>query len=114
MARRMDDGLTLEVTRVCTDGTRNANSILYGACARTAKGMGYNRIITYTLQSESGASLRAAGWNISEENAGGVHGIAIPDRAKSCRKHYSGLSKNTLLERKYDGRRYLSESPTAA
>lgn len=62
VARNLDDGLTIEIRRVCTDGTRNACSILYGACARCAKDMGYKRVITYTLQSESGASLRASGF----------------------------------------------------
>ena len=62
IARHFDDGLTLEVNRTCTDGTRNANSMLYGAVRRAAWGMGYQRIITYTQADESGASLRAAGF----------------------------------------------------
>lgn len=62
VARFFDDGLTLEVNRACTDGTRNANSMLYGAVRRAAWGMGYRRIITYTQADESGASLRAAGF----------------------------------------------------
>ncbi len=61
-ARAFDDGLTCEVTRTCTDGTDNANSCLYGAAWRTAKGMGYRRIVTYTQADESGASLKAAGF----------------------------------------------------
>lgn len=62
IARHFDDGLTLEVNRTCTDGTRNANSMLYGAIWRAAKAMGYLRCITYTQADECGASLRAAGW----------------------------------------------------
>ena len=62
IARHFDDGLTLEVNRTCTDGTRNANSMLYGAIWRAAKAMGYRRCITYTQADETGASLRAAGW----------------------------------------------------
>jgi hypothetical protein len=62
VARHMDDGLTIEVSRTCTDGTRNANSMLYGAAWRTAKSMGYRKAITYTQAEETGASLRAAGW----------------------------------------------------
>lgn len=62
VARHFDDGATLEVNRTCTDGTRNANSMLYGAVWRAAKAMGYERCITYTQHDESGASLRAAGW----------------------------------------------------
>lgn len=62
VARNSDDGHTCEVTRLCTTGGRNACSILYGAAARAAKALGYRRIITYTLASEPGTSLRAAGW----------------------------------------------------
>jgi hypothetical protein len=62
VARMLDDGRTLEVTRTCTLGTPNANSMLYGATARAAKALGYDRLITYTLAEETGSSLRAAGW----------------------------------------------------
>jgi hypothetical protein len=62
IARAFDNGRTAEVTRTCTNGEHNANSILYGACWRTAKAMGYTRIVTYTQADETGASLRAAGW----------------------------------------------------
>lgn len=62
VARAFDDGLTLEVTRVATDGTPHACSALYGACWRVAKHLGYQRALTYTQDGESGASLRAAGW----------------------------------------------------
>lgn len=61
VARRLDDGGTLEILRVCTDGTPNACSFLYARCARIARLMGYARAITYTLASECGASLRAVG-----------------------------------------------------
>ncbi len=61
VARRLDDGKTLEILRVCTDGTPNACSFLYSRCARIARLMGYQRVITYTLESEGGASLRAVG-----------------------------------------------------
>ena len=72
VGRYMDDGLTLEVNRCCTDGTRNACSMLYGAAQRAAKALGYKRIITYTRQSENGASLRASNW-ICDGPAGGTH-----------------------------------------
>lgn len=62
IARRLDDGLTLEVNRVATDGCPNACSALYGACRRAAFALGYRRLITYTLPEEGGASLRGAGW----------------------------------------------------
>ena len=59
-ARALDNGLTLEILRNCTDGTKNACSKLYGACVRIAKSMGYVKIITYILESENGASLKAS------------------------------------------------------
>ncbi|WMT90133.1 XF1762 family protein [Pelagibacterium sp. H642] len=62
VARMRDDGLTLEVTRLCTDGSRNVCSFLYGATARAAFALGYKRIGTYILASEGGVSLSAAGW----------------------------------------------------
>lgn len=62
IGRRLDDGVTLEVTRCCTDGTPNACSILYGAAWRAAKALGFSRMVTYTLPEEGGASLKAAGW----------------------------------------------------
>lgn len=64
VARHMDDGRTLEVNRLCTVGTPNACSMLYQAAYRAAKAMGYKRLITYTLASEPGTSLRAAGWKV--------------------------------------------------
>ena len=60
--RNNDDGQTVEVLRVATDGTPNAPSALLGACCRAARAIGAARIITYTLDDESGASLRGAGW----------------------------------------------------
>ena len=72
VGRYLDDGLTLEVNRYCTDGTKNACSILYGAAWRAAKALGYKHLVTYTRQSESGASLRAAGWKY-DGPAGGTH-----------------------------------------
>jgi len=67
VARMLDDGRTIEVTRTCTDGTPNANSMLYGAVWRAAKAMGYRRAITYTQGDETGASLRAVGWTRAKE-----------------------------------------------
>lgn len=62
VSRYLDDGWTLEVNRLCTDGTRNACSFLYAASWRAAKNMGYKKLITYILDTENGASLRASGW----------------------------------------------------
>jgi hypothetical protein len=67
VARSYDDGSTLEVNRTATDGTPNANSMLYGAAWRAAKALGYRRLITYTMSGESGASLRAVGWTLLAE-----------------------------------------------
>jgi hypothetical protein len=65
--RNNDDGQTVEVLRVATDGTPNAPSALMGACVRAARAVGAHRIITYTLDSESGISLRGAGWRRESE-----------------------------------------------
>jgi hypothetical protein len=71
VSRHLDDGWTLEVTRLCTDGTRNACSALYAAAWRAERAMGYKRLITYILDSEPGTSLKAAGWKCVGE-AGGL------------------------------------------
>jgi hypothetical protein len=62
VSRYLDNGLTLEVNRLCTDGTKNACSFLYAAAWRAAKAMGYKKLITYILDTESGVSLKAAGF----------------------------------------------------
>ena len=62
VARMLQDGATLEVTRVATDGAINACSMLYAACWRAARAMGYRRLVTYVLADELGTSVRAAGW----------------------------------------------------
>lgn len=67
VSRVLDDGWTLEATRIATDGTKNACSKLYGAIMRAGKAMGYRRFVTYTLPDEGGASLRAAGWRLDGE-----------------------------------------------
>lgn len=71
VARYLDDGWTLEVTRLCTDGTKNACSKLYAAAWRAARALGYRRLITYTLPEEGGSSLRAAGWKCVGVAGGG-------------------------------------------
>lgn len=71
VARMRDDGATAEVLRLCTDGTRNACSFLYGKASRAAFALGFRRIGTYTLPDEGGASLRAAGWHLLGERGGG-------------------------------------------
>ena len=71
VSRMRDDAQTLEVTRLCTTGVKNACSFLYGAAARAAFALGYRRIGTYILKSEDGTSLRASGWRLIGERGGG-------------------------------------------
>ncbi len=89
VARRMDNGWTLEVTRVCTDGCQNACSALYAAAWRASRAMGYKRLVTFTLKSESGTSLIAAGW----KNVGETKGRSsnVPSRPR--------IDKHPLQER---------------
>ena len=71
VARALDDGMTLEVTRLATDGTKNAASCLYGACRRATFALGYRKLVTYILNTEPGTSLMAAGWKVVAETKGG-------------------------------------------
>lgn len=71
VARLCDNGRTLEILRVATDGTRNACSKLYGAARRQVGELGYPRVLTYTLPEEGGASLRAAGFECEGPAGGG-------------------------------------------
>lgn len=71
VARQYQDGWTAEVRRVATNGTHNACSMLYGAAWRACRALGYRRLVTYTLQDETGASLRGAGWKLVAECGGG-------------------------------------------
>lgn len=70
VSRYFDDGWTLEVNRLCTDGTKNACSFLYSATWRAAKNMGYKKLVTYILSTENGASLKASGWKCVGEAGG--------------------------------------------
>ena len=72
VSRMLDDGRTIEVVRLCTDGTKDVCSFLYAKAARIAKEMGYSRIITYILDSESGTSLKACGWVLDGTTGGGA------------------------------------------
>lgn len=62
IARKSQDGVTCEILRVATNGTYNACSMLYGSCCRAAKALGYTRVVTKTLASEPGTSLKASGF----------------------------------------------------
>ena len=70
VSRHRDDSVTLEVSRLCTDGTSNACSFLYGTAWRAARALGYQRLGTYTMPSEGGGSLRAAGWKVVSKTSG--------------------------------------------
>jgi hypothetical protein len=81
VSRMRDDGDTLEVTRLCTTGHRNACSFLYGAAARATFALGYHRIGTYVLLSEDGASLRASGWRLLGQTPG--RSWSVPSRPRT-------------------------------
>jgi len=97
VARNADDGLTLEVSRLCTDGTYNACSILYGACARIAKDMGFKKIITYILESESGNSLKASGWTCEGNGFGAINWQQCNSKRQNERDRFQQMS---FFERK--------------
>ena len=92
-ARKTQDGFTLEVTRLCTDGTANTCSMLYAASWRAAKALGYRRLITYILNTEPGTSLKAAGWKLIGERGGGSWSVKSRPRVD---KH--PLQKKLLFE----------------
>jgi hypothetical protein len=94
VSRHRDDGMTAEVTRLCTDGTKNACSFLYGAAARAAFALGFTRIGTYILANEPGVSLTAAGWRLIGERGGGSW--SVPSRPR-VDKH--PLQKKLLFEK---------------
>lgn len=93
VARMLQNGYTAEVTRCCTDGTKNAASMLYAAAWRAARALGYQRLITYTLLEEHGTSIRAAGWR--EIGAAGGGSWNSPSRPR-VDKHPTG--QKTLWE----------------
>ena len=91
VARMLDDGKTLEVLRLCTDGTPNACTFLYSRCARVAKELGYRKVITYILECEQGGSLMACGWHKEADCKGGSWSRADRPRENNgkypeCRK----------------------------
>lgn len=95
VARHYDDGATLEVTRVSSDGTRNATSMLCAALTRAAFALGYTRVITYTQADESGASLRAAEWRILASRPP-TKGWSRPSRPRDDARYTT--SERTLWE----------------
>lgn len=81
VSRVLDDGNTLEVLRLCTNGEKNVCSFLYSRAARVAKEMGYAKIITYILESETGTSLKASGWTLEADGVGGAN-WNVPSRPR--------------------------------
>lgn len=100
VARFLDDGSTLEVTRTATDGTPNANSMLYAAAWRVTRELGYARLITYTQEGESGGSLRGAGWRVVVQRRARP-GWNMPSRPRSLNGS-EGIPR-TLWEAMADG-----------
>jgi hypothetical protein len=82
---RLESPFMCEVTRVCTDGTKNACSMLYSACARAARAMGYDLIKTFILASEPGTSLRAANWH--EDGEVEAQNWSRPSRQRKVTTH---------------------------
>ncbi len=99
VSRNMDDGKTLEVTRMCTDGTGNACSFLYGKAIRISKLLGYDRLITYTLESEAGSSLKASGFSYVRTTRGGSW--STPSRP---RKDKSPIEPKKLWVKELNGK----------
>jgi L-amino acid N-acyltransferase YncA len=91
-AAKLCDGFTVEASRVCTTGTRNACSMIYGALSRAAKALGYRRIVTYTLSTEDGASCRAAGFAKSAD---------VPMRSWAKEHHRRGTFQPSMFWQKY-------------
>ena len=94
VARMLQNGYTAEVTRLCVlDGFYNACSMLYSACWRAARAMGYKRLITYILKSETGKSLEASGYRLVGEAGGGTW-----DRQNRPRVDTHPLEQKKLFE----------------
>jgi len=98
IARRLDDGTTLEVTRVATDGAANACSMLYGALRRAAVALGFVRLVTYTLPEEGGASLRASGWREDGAAAGGSWSVPTRPRGEDLMLMLPGMKVRTRTD----------------
>lgn len=91
VARGANDGWTAEVTRLCLlDGYKNAASKLYAASWRAARAMGYRRLISYVLQSETGTSLRAAGWRSLYVTSARPKGWDTPSRPREVHSPTEG------------------------
>ena len=95
VSRNLDDGYTVEITRCCTDGTKNACSFLYGAAWKAARALGYRRALTFTLPIEGGASLRACGWVNDGQTPG--RSWSVPSRPRKD-KHPLGIKDRWVVK----------------
>jgi len=97
LSRRLDDELTAEITRVCVkdNAPKNTNSFLYGRCWRVWQQMGGKRMITYTLQEESGSSLKAVNWKIIGETGGWEQNKGWTTRESNKQKQMDMFNKDT-------------------
>lgn len=95
IARHNDDGTTLEVTRNCVlEGHPSACSMLYSAAWRVARNLGYQKLITYTLVTEPGTSLKAAGWKVIGQTQESKNGWSVPSRPRKMPERYPTGQKN--------------------
>ena len=96
VSRYLDDNKTCEINRLCTLGEYNACSMLYGACCRIAKQMGYTKIITYILESENGASLKASNFILESNHCGGKNWTGSRNRDIKTPNEYKKLYSKML------------------
>jgi len=95
VSRHLDNGWTLEVNRLCTNGKKNACSMLYSACWRVTKNLGYIKLITYILEDENGASLKASNWTCIGQRGGGSWNVKSRPRVDTHPTQYKILFQIT-------------------
>lgn len=100
VSKHLDNGQTLEVYRVCTQGHRNACSKLYAACQRTARSRGYQQLITYTLLSETAASVRAANFTLAAAKAGAKRWTGRRQPGRKSGRRFQELKRRWVFELK--------------
>jgi hypothetical protein len=98
VSRMMQDGWTLEVTRLATDGTKNACSFLYAAAWRATRAMGYRKLTTCILDTEPGTTLKAAGWRLVGQAGGGSW--SVPSRPRVDKHPLQGKLRFEITENK--------------
>lgn len=101
VARMLNDGYTLEVNRLCTNGYKNACSFLYSACWRIVREMGYKRLVTYILDSESGITLKAVNWNEAKYVKG--RSWSCPSRLRIDKTTIQDKIRYEICTKDYDG-----------